>query len=74
MLLYNRTLQFYLNSLYGKTVFAWEFATLDGQQVTSSSGLPVMPNGKLADIAPTILELMSIKLPSSMNGQSLLKR
>jgi 2,3-bisphosphoglycerate-independent phosphoglycerate mutase len=33
-----------------------------------------LKNGKLADIAPTILELMSIKLPSSMNGQSLLKR
>jgi 2,3-bisphosphoglycerate-independent phosphoglycerate mutase len=33
-----------------------------------------LKNGKLADIAPTILDLMSIELPSSMNGQSLLKR
>ena len=33
-----------------------------------------LKNGKLADIGPTILELMSIKLPSSMNGVSLLKR
>ena len=33
-----------------------------------------LKNGKLADIGPTILELMSIKSPSSMNGKSLLKR
>jgi 2,3-bisphosphoglycerate-independent phosphoglycerate mutase len=33
-----------------------------------------LKHGKLADIAPTILELMSIELPSSMNGESLLKR
>ena len=33
-----------------------------------------LKNGKLADIGPTILELMSIKSPSSMNGESLLKR
>ncbi len=30
-------------------------------------------DGRLADIAPTILELMSIKLPNSMSGKSLLK-
>jgi 2,3-bisphosphoglycerate-independent phosphoglycerate mutase len=29
-------------------------------------------NGRLADIAPTILELISIKSPKSMNGKSLL--
>jgi len=33
-----------------------------------------LKNGKLADIGPTILELMSIESPSSMNGESLLKR
>ena len=33
-----------------------------------------LKDGKLADIAPTILELMSIELPNSMNGLSLLKR
>ncbi len=30
-------------------------------------------DGRLADIAPTILELMSIKSPNSMSGKSLLK-
>ncbi len=29
-------------------------------------------NGRLADIAPTILELLSIKLPKNMSGESLL--
>jgi 2,3-bisphosphoglycerate-independent phosphoglycerate mutase len=29
-------------------------------------------NGKLADIAPTILELISVKSPKSMSGKSLL--
>ena len=31
-------------------------------------------DGKLADIAPTILDLMSLKLPKTMNGKSLLVR
>jgi len=31
-----------------------------------------LKNGKLADIAPTILELISIKSPKSMSGESLL--
>ena len=33
-----------------------------------------LKNGRLADIAPTILELISIKSPKSMNGESLLKK
>lgn len=39
-------------------------------------GLPEgsqLKNGRLADIAPTILELMGIEAPSSMTGQSLLQ-
>ena len=31
-----------------------------------------LQNGKLADIAPTILDLMSLAIPKSMNGKSLL--
>ena len=31
-------------------------------------------DGKLADIAPTILDLMSLKLPKIMTGKSLLER
>ena len=33
-----------------------------------------LKNGRLADIAPTILELISIKSPKSMNGESLLMK
>jgi 2,3-bisphosphoglycerate-independent phosphoglycerate mutase len=32
------------------------------------------PEGKLADIAPTILELMGIPVPTEMDGESLLRR
>ncbi len=31
-------------------------------------------NGKLADVAPTILELMNIEIPTEMNGRSLFKK
>jgi len=31
------------------------------------------PNGKLADIAPTICELMGLEIPSEMDGESLLE-
>jgi 2,3-bisphosphoglycerate-independent phosphoglycerate mutase len=31
-------------------------------------------NGRLADIAPTILELMGLKIPAEMNGKVLLKK
>ena len=30
-------------------------------------------NGRLADLAPTILDLLGIEKPTEMNGQSLLK-
>ena len=32
-----------------------------------------LKNGTLADIAPTILEMKNLKIPSQMNGKSLLK-
>jgi len=32
-----------------------------------------LKNGRLCDIAPTILKLMSIKQPSQMTGESLIK-
>ena len=31
-----------------------------------------LQNGKLADVAPTILDLMALAIPKSMNGKSLL--
>ena len=38
----------------------------------SKNGDYKLRDGRLADIAPTILELISIKSPKSMNGKSLL--
>ncbi|WP_019988532.1 2,3-bisphosphoglycerate-independent phosphoglycerate mutase [Rudanella lutea] len=35
---------------------------------------PALHDGKLADVAPTILELMGIAKPSEMNGQSLIQQ
>lgn len=34
---------------------------------------PALKNGKLADIAPTILQLMGIAQPAEMTGESLIK-
>ncbi|MDP3058171.1 MAG: 2,3-bisphosphoglycerate-independent phosphoglycerate mutase, partial [bacterium] len=35
--------------------------------------LEIYPSGKLADIGPTILELMGLEKPSVMTGHSLIK-
>lgn len=40
--------------------------------VNDKSGVIGLKDGRLADIAPTMLELLNIKKPSEMNGQSLL--
>ena len=56
----------------------------DGTPNTSHSTNPVpcfalntgfnnIENGKLADIAPTILQIMGIKAPNEMTGKSLIK-
>lgn len=52
--------------------------------VTSHTTMPVpfivtkkdinLKNGKLADIAPTMLELLNIKIPKEMTGNSLIKK
>jgi 2,3-bisphosphoglycerate-independent phosphoglycerate mutase len=39
--------------------------------ISSESNLK-LKNGKLADIAPTILDIMSLDIPIAMNGRSLL--
>ena len=54
----------------------------DGKPVTSHTTNPVpcivtkkgisIKNGKLADIAPTMLELMNLPIPSEMTGESLI--
>ncbi len=42
--------------------------------VNDKSGVKALDNGCLADIAPTMLELLNIKQPAEMTGKSLLKR
>ena len=42
--------------------------------VNDKSGVTGLKDGKLADIAPTMLELLGIKQPKEMTGTSLLKR
>jgi 2,3-bisphosphoglycerate-independent phosphoglycerate mutase len=39
-----------------------------------AQGFSLAPGGKLADVAPTILELMEIDRPKEMSGKSLLVR
>ena len=40
--------------------------------VNDQSGVKRLKDGKLADIAPTMLELLDIKQPQEMTGKSLL--
>ncbi len=40
--------------------------------VNASSEVFELKNGKLADVAPTLLELLGLPIPQSMNGQSML--
>lgn len=40
------------NTLLGRAVYRWHFLTPDGAPVSSSSGLPILPNGALKDSAP----------------------
>ena len=42
--------------------------------VNDKSGVKALDNGCLADIAPTMLDLLNIKQPAEMTGKSLLKR
>lgn len=39
------------NELLGNDAYRWRFVTLDGDAVVSSSGLPVVPNERLRDLA-----------------------
>ena len=42
--------------------------------VNDNSGVKALEDGRLADIAPTMLDLLGIKQPKEMTGVSLLKR
>jgi 2,3-bisphosphoglycerate-independent phosphoglycerate mutase len=42
--------------------------------VNGPAGIAGLKNGRLADIAPTILELMKLQKPAEMSGESLLVR
>lgn len=37
------------NEFLGRSYYKWKFVSLEGERVTSSSGLPVMPEGQLSD-------------------------
>ena len=64
-----------------------EMLTVDGQMDTEHSTFPVpfmfidqsfegqpimLPMGKLADVAPTILSFLNISIPAEMTGNNLL--
>ena len=42
--------------------------------VTEKENQKLKPNGKLADLAPTILDLMNLEKPEEMTGESLLEK
>ena len=46
------------NGILGRAAYRWEYLTLDGRPVTSSSGLPVSPGGALAGAAGDVLFVM----------------
>jgi len=46
------------NMLLGRKVYDWQFLTLDGQPVTSSSGLPVTPGAALGQARGDVLFLI----------------
>ncbi|WP_368186907.1 GlxA family transcriptional regulator [Aestuariibius sp. HNIBRBA575] len=47
-----------VNGFTGETVYDWQILTLDGGPVTSSSGIPIMPHGRLRDARGDALVLM----------------
>jgi transcriptional regulator GlxA family with amidase domain len=38
------------NSFVTEPIFEWQFLTIDGQSIQSSSGLPILPDGPLSDM------------------------
>ena len=42
--------------------------------VTQDKNLKLKENGKLADLAPTMLDLMKLEKPEEMTGESLLDK
>ncbi len=46
------------NTICGRVAYAWEFLTLDGAPVTSSSGLPVSPGAALSQSSGDVLFVM----------------
>ncbi len=46
------------NSLSARELYVWQFLTVDGQPVTSSSGLPVTPDASLGQASGDLLFLM----------------
>ena len=42
--------------------------------IITKKGIEVRDGGKLADIAPTILEIMQLPIPVEFNGETLIKK
>ena len=47
---------------------------VQGVLVNDQAPIKGLHDGKLADIAPTLLELLNIKKPAEMNGESLIEK
>lgn len=46
----------------------------NNEQTQNTSAIHLRQHGCLADIAPTILDLLSLKIPNDMNGKSLIEK
>ena len=45
--------------------------TLPVELIVAGAGQPTLKEGRLADLAPTMLSLMDLPVPAEMTGQSL---
>lgn len=50
------------------------FCIISNNKDLQKNRIQLKPDGKLSDIAPTILQIMNIQIPSEMTGTSLLKK
>ncbi len=63
-----------VDEITGQPYTAHTVGKVQAVLVNDQSGVKSLENGRLADIAPTMLELLGIEQPKEMTGKSLLKR
>ena len=63
-----------VDEITGQPYTAHTVGKVQAVLVNDKSGVKALKDGKLADIAPTMLELLGIDKPQEMTGTSLLKR